>query len=74
MNKNYRILDAKSYLTIDIGKGIWMELLLYLCVFAVSCSFSYEFHMNAAKIIISDYITNCENNLCNNKLVIKIDF
>ena len=49
MNKNYRILDAKSYLTIDIGKGIWMELLLYLCVFAVSCSSSYEFQHETAK-------------------------
>ena len=58
MNKNHRVLDAKThryrissktYLTIDVGKGILMELLLYLCVFAVSCSSSYEFQHETAK-------------------------
>ena len=60
-----------------------MELLLYLSVSFVSCFYSYEKQHEitkttpqklSAKIIIAENITDCENNICINELVIKIDF
>ena len=56
-----------------------MELILYLRVSAVSCEISHDNTKTtrqklSTKIIIADNITDCENNLCIDRLVIKIDF